>query len=48
MGLSFEKVAWVCIGVGMALSVVGVPGFLFRRVELREVGVWAEARFGFG
>lgn len=45
MGISFEKVAWVCIGVEMALRVVQVPGFLFQGVK---VGVWARIRFGFG
>lgn len=47
VGLSFEKFRWVCVGVGVALRVVGVLGFLFQRVELRCVGVWAGAHFGF-
>lgn len=48
MGLSLEEVGWVCVGVGMALRVVGVLGFLFEGVELSWVGVWVRAHFGFG
>lgn len=28
--LSLEEVGWVCVGVGMALRVVWVLGFLFQ------------------
>lgn len=44
MGLSLEKVSWVCDGIGVALRVVGVLGFLFQGVELSWVGVYF--RFG--
>lgn len=48
MGLNFKKFSWVRVGVGVALRVVWVLGFLFNRVELRWIGVWAGAHFGFG
>ena len=48
MGLGLKEVGWVCVGVGMALRVVGVLGFLFQGVELSWVGVRDGAHFGFG
>lgn len=38
VGLHLEKVSWMCVGVGMALRVVGVLRFLFQCVELRGAG----------
>lgn len=47
VGLSLEKVSWVCVGVGMALRVAGVLEFLFQGVQLSWVWVWVGAHFGF-
>lgn len=44
MGLSFVKVSWVFVGVGVALGVIGMQDFLFEGVKLSLVG----AHFGFG
>lgn len=44
MGLSFVMVSWVCVGVGVALGVIGMLDFLFEGVELS----WVGAHFGFG
>lgn len=48
MGFSLEKVYWVCVGIRLALSVVGVLEFLFQGVDLSWTGVWVGAHFGFG
>lgn len=44
VGLSFVKVSWVFVGVGVALGVIGMQDFLFEGVKLSLVG----AHFGFG